>query len=45
MEVSGMSGNERYQKKQQRKKMIVRILAGVLCVGMLAMMILPYLPY
>ena len=40
-----MSGNERYQKKQQRKKMIVRILAGVLCVGMLAMMILPYLPY
>ena len=40
-----MSGNERYQKKQQRKKMIVRVLAGVLCVGMLAMMILPYLPY
>ena len=40
-----MSGNERYQKKQQRKKMIVRILAGVLCIGMLAMMILPYLPY
>ena len=45
MEVSGMSGNQRYLKKEQRKKMIMRVLAGVLCVGLLAMMVLPYLPY
>lgn len=40
-----MAGNEKYLKKEQRRKMIVRVLACVLCVGLLAMMILPYFIY
>lgn len=49
LEVSGMAGNEKrtekYLKKEERKKAIVRMLACVLCVGMLLMMVLPYFIY
>lgn len=31
------------EKKAQRKKIIVRVLAGVLCVGLVVTMIMPYM--
>ena len=34
-----------YQKKEQRRKIAVRVLAGVVCVGLLAMMVVPYMLY
>lgn len=35
----------KWQAKEQRKKIIVRVLACVLCVGLLFTMIVPYLLY
>lgn len=40
-----VAASEKYQKKQQQKKMIIRVLACVLCVGLVVMMIVPYLLY
>ena len=45
MEVPIVTGKEKRNQKEERKKLLVRVLAGVLCVGMVAMTLAQYLLY